>query len=67
MQDWIHTPMDGRGVRKVLLDGKEIGNVVYANTKKGIVRVHPEPLKLDKHRKRVIEKTLRGKVEVLPC
>lgn len=66
MNDHIHTPSDGRGPRDVYLNGKLIQRVVYANTKKGKVRVCDEPLKLDKYRKRVIERTKHGRVEVVP-
>ncbi len=27
---WVHTPEDGRGVRKVLIDGQEIKMAVFA-------------------------------------
>lgn len=62
----IHTPNDSRGKRDVFLNGKPIFNVIYADTHKGIVRVVGTPLKLDKWKKRVLWKTLRGHVEVRP-
>lgn len=66
MSDHIHTPDDGRGPRDVYLDGKPVRRVVYANTKKGKVRVYAEPIKLDKYRKRILTRTKRGRVEVVP-
>lgn len=66
MSDHIHTPDDGRGPRDVYLNGKLVRRVVYANTKKGKVRVCDEPLKLDKYRKRILIRTKRGRVEVVP-
>jgi hypothetical protein len=61
----IHTPNDGRGFREVFLNGKKITKVVRANTKKGTVTVTRSPIRLDKHNKRVLTKTLRGTVVVL--
>lgn len=60
----LHTPDDRRGPRDVLLNGELLKRVVYANTRRGLVRVTDAPPKVHKHRKRVISRTLRGKVEV---
>lgn len=62
--DCIHTPNDGRGNRKVFLDGKLIERVVYADTMKGIVKVNVHPLRL-KPNGEVLQRTYRGKVEVI--
>lgn len=62
----IHTPNDGRGLRMVTVNGVVLNNVTYADVKKGIVRFHDNPPKVHKHRKRLIERTLRGRVEVFP-
>jgi hypothetical protein len=65
----IHTPNDGRGRRKVLLNEREIDGVFYADTKKGIVdRYRTDALGmkiLDKHRKRILSRRYHGKVEVI--
>lgn len=66
MKQWIHEPSDGKGARRVLLNGEEIGRVVYADERKGFVRIHDNPPKLDKYKKRIIERTLHGAVVVLP-
>ncbi|HDS1307959.1 TPA: hypothetical protein ACOENG_004301 [Stenotrophomonas maltophilia] len=60
----VHTTADGRGKRRVLLDGREIRKVVYADTRKGVVRYYPEPVRIHKHGKRAVMKTKHGKVEV---
>lgn len=60
----IHTAGDGRGLRRVKVDGREVDRVIYADTRKGIVRHHDKPSRLHKHGKRFIERTRRGKVEV---
>lgn len=62
----VHTPMDGRGARQVFLNGNPINRVVYADTRKGKVRVHDDPPRLDKYGKRIIERTLYGVVTVEP-
>ncbi len=62
----IHTPEDGRGVRDVFLNGKLLERVTYADTRRGIVRVVGNPIKLDKWKKRVLWRTLRGTVVVVP-
>ena len=63
---YVHTPTDGRGNdRVVFLNGKKIERVIYADTKRGIVRVVGNPIKLCKHGKQVKAKTMRGAVEVL--
>lgn len=49
----------------VFLNGKRIDKVFCANPKNGTVRVLREPLKVHKHGKQVIQKTLRGVVEVV--
>lgn len=60
----IHTAYDGRGSRDVFLNGKLIDRVVYADTRAGIVRVVGNPLNLDRWKKRILTRTLRGTVEV---
>ena len=40
---YIHTPADGRGSRRVFLNGKPVKNVVYADTLRGIVRYQDDP------------------------
>lgn len=66
MQSHVHTPGDGRGRRRVLLNGEPISRVVFADTSKGVVRVIPFPVRMHKHGKRAIYRTLRGKVELEP-
>jgi hypothetical protein len=64
----VHTPADGRGPRAVLLNGVEIAHCVYADTRRGKVRVLLErggKLVFAKHRKRVRTRTLYGRVEVM--
>lgn len=60
----IHTCDDGRGRRKVVVNGTVVEQVFYVDTRKGIVRFYEKPLRIHKHGKRAISRTLRGKVEV---
>ena len=63
---YVHTPYDGRGTnRDVLLNGNKIDRVIYADEKRGIVRVVGNPIRIDKWHKRVLWRTLRGRVEVV--
>lgn len=60
----VHTPADGRGRRLVTVDGIVVNNVVYADTRKGVVRHYDSPPKMHKRGKRPIERTRHGKVAV---
>ncbi|WP_369913892.1 hypothetical protein AB8810_12755 [Xanthomonas sp. NCPPB 3005] len=60
----IHAPDDGRGPRRVMVDGKVVEKVTYADTRKGIVHHADTPPKIHKHGKRMIERTKRGTVRV---
>ena len=62
---YVHTPKDGRVPRDVLLNGNKIDRVIYADEKRGIVRVLRSPIRLDKWCKRVLWRTFRGRVEVV--
>jgi len=60
----IHTLDDGRGRRLVTVDGKVVEKVLYADTRKGIVRHYDTPVRIHKHGKRAIERTKHGIVRV---
>ena len=61
----IHTPDDGRGGRDVYLDGTMIERVVYADTRRGFVRMHHEPMRVSRRRDCVITKEAYGEVKVV--
>ncbi|WP_169050317.1 hypothetical protein [Stenotrophomonas maltophilia] len=48
----------------MLVDGQVVEQAFYADTRKGVVRYYVKPLRVHKHGKRAISRTLRGKVEV---
>lgn len=50
----------------IYLDGIIVNNVLAVHRGKGVVKVARMPLKRDKHGKRVLRKTIRGVVELLP-
>ena len=54
-----------KGLRiRVFLNGQQIKNCAFADTIKGKVRHYDDPPKCDKYRKRAIQRTKYGKVEV---
>lgn len=60
----IHHPSDGRGPRRVFVNGNPVPNCTYADTEKGIVRCHLNPPRIKKNSSYFYERTLRGKVIV---
>ena len=62
-QQHIYTPKN-TGPSDVFLNGNRIERVIYADTKRGFVRVIGNPAKIDKYGKRVLWKTQHGAVEV---
>lgn len=65
MADHIHTPQDGRRHRDVFVNGNRIDNVVWADTRGGVVWFCPEPLRLVKGKDIPYARRLRGAVEVV--
>lgn len=65
MADHIHTPHDGRGLRDVYLNGVKLKRVVYADTKRGIVRMHHDPIKVCRRREVARTYKRRGIVKVV--
>lgn len=46
----IHLPDDGRGPRQVYIDGQAVKRVIYADTRKGFVRIHHDPIRFNRKR-----------------
>lgn len=65
MKPHIHTPGDGRGRRKVMVDGQEVKRVVYADTLRGEVRCIDDPIRIVGGE--AAWHTLRGRVTVEPA
>ena len=62
---YVHTYEDGLGERDVFVNGKRVELCAYADTERGIARIHRIPSRLDKHKTRYLTKTIRGHVEVV--
>lgn len=61
----LHTAGDGRGNRDVFLDGVVLTDVLMADEQRGIVECCMQPVRVDKHRKRVLTRRLHGVVKVV--
>lgn len=61
---WEHSPHDGRGLRRVYLNGEVIERVVYADTRRGLVLQHEDPPRIIGDR--IIPRKRYGRVEVVP-
>lgn len=62
MSEHIHTPADGRGRRRVSVDGRPVKRVFYADTVRGEVRHFEDPIRLVGDEP--VVHSLHGKVEV---
>lgn len=62
---WIHRFDDGRGVRKVFLDGEEIKMAVFADQQRGIVDRFRQPMTIRRRDGQLITERLHGCVEVV--
>lgn len=60
----IHHPGDGRGPRRVFVNGNEIDGVIFADTAKGVVEFVPPPARVKKNSDTVYTRKLRGSVTV---
>lgn len=66
MIDHIHHLGDGRGRRRVFVNGNEVERAIWADTKRGIVCYMPKPPRLMRNRREVYTRQLRGQVTVEP-
>ena len=57
----IYTPEDVPVGTKVYVDGRLISKVFYVDTDRGIVDRFREPLKVHRHKKRLISERIRSK------
>lgn len=61
----FHYVGDGRGKRKVLVNGNEIKRCVWADVKRGVACFHPHPLRTHKRKRdEVYTRKLRGVITV---
>lgn len=65
MNDHIHTPGDGRGRRRVFMNGNEVDHIIWADTKRGVLIYSLQPFRLHKNRRdEFYSRKLRGAVTV---
>ena len=60
----FHSANDGKGCRRVLVNGNEVNRVLWANVEQGLVCFHPYPYRIDKRKGEVKTRLLRGEVKV---
>lgn len=64
MNDYIHRPDDGRGIRNVYVDGQPLQKCCYADEKLGIAHAYVFPYKLNRHGTAAMRFKVRGRVYV---
>ena len=60
----FHSVNDGKGNRRVYVNGNEVNRVLWANVEQGLVCFHPYPYRIDKRKGEVKTRLLRGEVNV---
>jgi hypothetical protein len=60
----FHHCTDGRGSRRVYVNGNEIERVVWCDTNRGIVVFYPYPYRINRGLGEVYTRRLRGSVTV---
>ena len=65
VRPWVHTPLDGRGMRAVYLDGRRVDRVIYADTRAGFIRLHHDPIRVCPRREVIRSYKRRGDVRVV--
>ena len=60
----VGDPFSAR-VEEIRVNGRRIDAVFYVDLRKGLIRAFRQPIKVDKHKKRALTYTLRGKIEVI--
>lgn len=62
----FHYVGDGRGRRRVLVNGNEINHVIWADVTRGVLLYHPFPFRRHKTtRDEIYSRRLRGSIEVI--
>ncbi|EKF47687.1 MULTISPECIES: hypothetical protein [Acinetobacter] len=60
----FHSVGDGKGRRRIYVNGNLINHVIWANEEKGLICYMPYPFKVNKKKDRVYTRLLRGNVRV---
>lgn len=64
MAEHIHHPSDGRGRRRVFVNGNEVSRPLWADIKRGVVRYAPSPMRIKRNSRELYTRLLRGVVTV---
>jgi hypothetical protein len=65
MSKHFHHARDGRGARRVTVNGNEVAFAIWADVKRGAVCYCPQPLRMMRNGE-IYTRTLRGSVVVEP-
>ncbi len=60
----FHSVNDGKGDRRVFVNGNEVKRVRWANVEHGIVCFHPYPYRMNNRKRELYTRLLRGNVRV---
>lgn len=64
MPDSLHRPSDGRGPRRVYVNGNEVEHVLWCDTVRGLVVFAPYPVRIKRLGDELYTRRLRGSVTV---
>ncbi|MCE6007578.1 hypothetical protein [Acinetobacter soli] len=59
-----HSANDGKGNRRIYVNGNLVTNVLWANEQRGLVCYSPYPFKINKRKGEIYTRLLRGNVRV---
>ncbi|WP_336654253.1 hypothetical protein [Leclercia adecarboxylata] len=63
--DNFHCVGDGRGKRRVFVNGNELKSCIWADVKRGIACIHPHPLRIYKRKRdEIYSRKLRGVITI---
>ena len=63
--DNFHRVGDGRGKRRVFVNGNELKSYIWADIKRGIACIHPHPLQIHKRKRdEIYSRKLRGVITI---
>lgn len=60
----FHRNSDGRGQRRVLVNGNPVDWALWADTQRGLVCYAPQPVKVKRNSDEIYTRMLRGQVTV---
>lgn len=64
VENHFHRHGDGRGQRRVLVNGNPVDWALWADTQRGLVCYAPQPVKVKRNSDEIYTRMLRGQVTV---